>query len=184
VTRIRVITREVGKYPDIVKLQYPVQCNQCEDASCAGVCPTGATLKGADGVVTVEQDKCTGCQHCIVACPYQQRTCYYGENHEYFPGQGRTEYEIIGEELFPYQDGTVTKCDFCSERVRDGLKAGLKPGADRDATPACVNGCMVRARHFGDIDDPESEVSKLIIERNGYCINPEFDVKPSVYYVD
>ena len=184
VMRIRLITKETGKFPDINKMQYPVQCNQCEDSACAEVCPTGATLKREDGVVTVDVNKCTGCQHCVVACPYQQRTCCYGEEKEYFPGQGRTEFEIIGDMLYPFQDGTVTKCNFCSERIDVGLMAGLMPGIDRDATPACVNGCMVRARYFGDLDDPDSEVSRLIRERDGYCLNPQFDAKPSVFYID
>jgi phenylacetyl-CoA:acceptor oxidoreductase subunit 1 len=70
------------------------------------------------------------------------------------------------------------------DRIDAGLKKGLKPGLDREATPACVNVCMCRARVFGDLDDPESNVSVLIRERNGYCLHPEFGVHPSVYYVE
>jgi phenylacetyl-CoA:acceptor oxidoreductase subunit 1 len=184
VSRCQLFVGEIGQYPDAKKVTYPIHCNQCEESICVDVCPTGATIKRADGIVTVDADKCTGCQHCIVSCPYQQRTCYYGEQKEYFPGQGRTELENIGEQLYPHQDGTVVKCEFCAERIDDGLKRGLKPGIDRDATPACVNICMCKVRTFGDLDDPESEVSRLIRERSGYCLHPELGTRPSIYYVD
>jgi phenylacetyl-CoA:acceptor oxidoreductase 27-kDa subunit len=182
--RGQLLVGETGTYPKAKKFTYPVQCNQCGEAPCVDVCPTGATSKREDGIVTVDPDKCTGCQHCILACPYQQRMCYYGEQKEYFPGQGQTALEEIGEKLYPHQDGTVVKCEFCVERIDEGLKRGLKPGVDREATPACVTVCMCKARVFGDLDDPESEASKLIRENPVYCLHPEFATLPSIYYFD
>ena len=70
------------------------------------------------------------------------------------------------------------------ERIDAGLAKGLKPGIDRDATPACVNTCQARALTFGDLDDPDSEVSKLIKEKNGFQLHPEYGTDPSVYYID
>jgi len=116
-----------------------------------------------------------------MACPYQQRTFYGDDGKEYFPGQGFTEWEIIGRKLNPLQKGTVVKCTFCAERVDEGIKRGLKPGVDRDATPACVNACPAKARFFGDLDDPESEVSKLA--KRGSQLSPEHGTNPSVYYI-
>ena len=83
---------------------------------------------------------------------------------------------------FPYQSGTVLKCTFCVERLDEGIKKGLKPGVDREATPACVLTCPTQARKFGDLDDPMSEVSRLILERKAEPIHPEFGTQPSVYY--
>jgi len=69
------------------------------------------------------------------------------------------------------------------ERIDDGLKRGLKPGVDREATPACVNACVPKARVFGDLDDPDSKISILIRERRAVQFHPEFGTDPSVYYI-
>ena len=180
----RLLVGERGEYPNVTKFVYPIQCNQCENAVCVEVCPTRATYKRDDGVVVVDSDRCTGCQSCVTACPYQQRMMTYGEQKEYFPGQGQTPLEKIGELLYPHPDGTVVKCQFCEERIDAGLKKGLKPGVDQEATPACVTICMTKARVFGDLEDPDSDVSKLIREKNAYVLHPEFNTKPSIYYID
>jgi phenylacetyl-CoA:acceptor oxidoreductase subunit 1 len=121
----------------------------------------------------------------VIACPYQQRTFYGSDGSDgYFPGQGLTEFEAIGKELYPLQPGTVVKCNFCEERIDDGIRRGLRPGVDREATPACVNNCPAKARHFGNLDDPESNVSILIRQRKGFQLHPEFGTDPSVFYVN
>lgn len=179
----RVLVAETGKYPTVTKQIYPVLCNHCEEAACVKVCPTGATTKREDGIVIIDYDKCVGCRYCVIACSYQQRS-FYARQKEYFPGQGLTELEIVGQQLHPLQPGTVVKCDFCAERIDEGLKKGLRPSVDREATPVCVNACPAKARYFGDISDPSSQVSKLIKERRGFQLHPEFGTDPSVYYID
>ena len=179
----RVLIGERGKFPAVVKEMYPVLCNHCKEAACAEVCPTGATFQREDGIVQIDYDQCVGCRYCLVACTYQQRTFYDDEKREYFPGQGLTPFEKLGREIYPFQKGTVVKCNFCVERIEQGLEKGLKPGVDRDATPACVNICPVGARSFGDLDDPSSRVSELIKTRKGNQLHPEFGTDPSVYYI-
>jgi len=180
----RLLVTETGKYPRVRKISIPVLCNHCEEAICVKVCPTGASARRKDGIVTVDPDKCEGCRYCVVACPYQQRTYLQEKNKEYFPAQGLTEFEKIGQILYPHEARSVTKCNFCAERIDDGIRKGLKPGLDREATPACVNMCMVKARRFGDLDDPDNPVSVLIRERKAHPLRPELGSKPSVYYVD
>lgn len=179
----RVLISEEGKFPAVHKTILPVQCNHCKEAACVKVCPTGASTRRSDGIVLVDYDKCVGCRYCVVACPYQQRTFYSDGKTEYFPGQGLTPYELLGKQLYPYQTGTVVKCTFCVERVDEGLKKGLKPGKDREATPACVINCPAKARYFGDLDDPESEVSRLILEKRATPLHPESGTDPSIYYI-
>jgi phenylacetyl-CoA:acceptor oxidoreductase 27-kDa subunit len=180
----RLLVTEIGEYPRVKKITYPLLCNHCKKPICVDVCPTEASIQREDGIITIDADKCVGCQYCVLACPYQQRTYLENNDKEYFPGQGKTELELFGEYYKPLPAGTVIKCDFCQEKVDEGLKNGLKPGVDRDATPACVNTCMVKARHFGDLDDPESNVSKLLRERKGRQLRPDLDTDPSVYYID
>jgi len=179
----RVLISEKGQFPTIQKLIMPVQCNHCKEAACVKVCPTGATFQREDGLVLVDDKKCVGCGYCAVACPYQQRTRFDTPKLEYFPGQGFTPYEKLGKQLFPHKPGTVLKCTFCMERLDDGLKKGLKPGVDREATPACVITCPTVTRKFGDLDDPFSEVSRMIAEKKALPLHPEYDTEPSIYYI-
>ena len=179
----RLVVSETGQHAAITKAVYPVLCNHCEDAICVKVCPTGATQKRDDGIIFIDYDQCAGCRYCVIACPYQQRTYYADDQKEYFPGQGLTELEIIGKELYPLQKGSVIKCNFCLERIDEGLKQGLEPGVDRQASPACVITCPAKARNFGDLDDPRSEVSRLIKEKKASQFHPEFGTNPSVYYI-
>jgi phenylacetyl-CoA:acceptor oxidoreductase 27-kDa subunit len=163
----------------------PVRCNQCKEAPCVEVCPASATQKRPDGIVWVDQNKCVGCRYCVIACPYQNRTFLSKDkNPGYFPGFPLTGFEKKGKVLYTHQNGTTEKCNFCMERIDAGLAKGLKPGIDRDATPACVNTCQARAMTFGDLDDPESEVSILIKNKDGFQLRSEYGTEPSVYYID
>jgi molybdopterin-containing oxidoreductase family iron-sulfur binding subunit len=163
----------------------PVRCNQCKDAPCVEVCPAQATTKRPDGIVYVDQNKCVGCRYCVIACPYQNRTFLSKKlDPGYFPGYPRTRFEQKGKKIYPHQVGTTEKCNFCLERIDAGMAKGLKPGIDREATPACVNICQSRTLTFGDLDDPNSEVSKLIKEHKGFQLHTEYKTDPSVYYIE
>jgi len=177
------VEREVGGKAEVST--YPVRCNQCQEAPCVKVCPTEATQQRPDGIVWIDHDKCIGCRYCVIACPYQNRTFLSKDKDPgYFPGYEKTGFEKKGEELYPHQVGTTQKCNFCMEKIDAGLEKGLRPGIDRDATPACVNTCQARAMTFGNLDDPDSAVSKLIRERGGFQLQAEYGTEASVFYVD
>jgi len=162
-----VMEGEVGKYPSGKRVYLPLQCMHCKEPLCMKVCPTGATTQRPDGVVTVDAEKCMGCKYCVVACPYGSRY-FYREIRSYFPDQ-LTPFEKVG--YTKHTVGTVGKCDFCVGRLEKGWK------------PACVQTCPTNAIYIGDLDDPNSEVSRLIRERNGYQLHPELGSDPSVYYL-
>jgi phenylacetyl-CoA:acceptor oxidoreductase subunit 1 len=164
---------------------YSVRCNQCQNAPCVEACPTGASRQREDGIIVVDQDKCVGCRYCVIACPYQNRTFLSKDKDQgFFPGRIQTDFEKMGKKLYAHQIGTTEKCNFCAERIDSGMAKGLKPGTDREATPACVNTCPARALTFGDLDDPDSEVSKLIKEKKGFQLHPEYNTEPSVFFID
>jgi Fe-S-cluster-containing dehydrogenase component len=184
ITWPKLVAMETGGDTPIIST-YSVRCNQCKDAPCVDVCPTGATTRREDGIVTVDQNKCVGCRYCVVACPYQNRTFLSKDKDQgFFPDNGLTPFEKEGKKLYKHQLGTTEKCNFCVERIDAGLAKGLKPGVDREATPACVNTCPARALTFGDLDDPNSEVSRLIREHGGFQLHPEYNTDPSVYFID
>ena len=178
----KLLVCETGSYTDAIKHAYPVLCNHCKEPACIEACPTNATQKRDDGIVWVDQTKCIGCKFCVDACPYQVRT-YYTDRKDYFASQGATDYEQLADKLYPLKNDVVLKCNFCAERIDEGVKKGLKPGLDRDATPACVNICPAKARYFGDLDDPESEVARLVRDKDAVQLHPGFETEPSVYYV-
>ncbi len=117
----------------------------CDDAPCVSVCPTGATVQREDGIVTVAYDQCIGCGACMEACPYDARTLVTEEGW-FFGAEEPAPYESVA----PRSAGIVEKCVFCCDRVDQGLQ------------PVCVYGCPGGARIFGDLEDPESDVSKAI----------------------
>jgi Fe-S-cluster-containing dehydrogenase component len=164
----KVLTTEIGKYPNASMDFLPLLCMHCENPACVEVCPTGASYKRPDGIVVVDYDQCMGCRYCETACPYDARTIV-DEIRPYYPEFGSTPYEEVMYQK--HQAGVVEKCNFCVERVAQGQE------------PACVTTCPAYARHFGDLDDPNSEVSKLIAQRHGYQLKPELGTEPSVYYL-
>jgi len=172
-----------GEGDEAVMSIYPMRCQHCEYPVCVEVCPTGANQQSENGIVWIDQNKCVGCRYCVVSCPYQARTFNTG-NKENFPGRGLTGFEKAGKRLYPHQAGTAEKCNFCKERIEAGLARGLKPGTDREATPACVNTCPARVMTFGDLDDPCSKVSELIGEKEGVQLHTEYGTNPSIYYID
>lgn len=155
-----------GAYPDCTLSYLPVQCQHCGKPACFAVCPTGATTKDEKtGIVSVDSDLCIGCEACIKACPYEGvRTLI--KSPEYYLEV------VVGEHDAPsHKGGTVEKCTFCKNLI------------DRDEVPACMQLCPGRARHWGDLDDPESDASKAIAGRETMFLHEEAGTKPSVYYL-
>lgn len=153
-----------GTYGSNEMSYYPVNCMHCANAVCVEVCPTGATVKREDGIVTISPDDCIGCESCINACPYDVRRLIKTEPEYYLDF-------AIGDATAPkHVGGTVGKCDFCAGRV------------DRGDKPACMELCPGRARYWGDLDDPESEISKAIAGRDVHVLLEEEGTEPSFFY--
>lgn len=153
-----------GTYPDLSRSYTPVACQHCENPACLRVCPTGATYKDDKGRVEIDYDKCIGCRMCMAACPYNARSFNWEEPK-------RDPDFNYGDARVPVRPkGVAEKCTLCKERTDDGDE------------PMCVKCCPTRARVFGDLDDPNSEVSKRIKEKNARVLLPEQGTKPQVHY--
>jgi phenylacetyl-CoA:acceptor oxidoreductase 27-kDa subunit len=174
----RVLDVELGEYPDVQRAFVPVGCQHCADPPCMHVCPTTATKKRDDGIVTIDYDICIGCAYCAVACPYQAR---------YKTMRATFAYETPMENETKRRDDSrlavATKCTFCVDRIDDGLAKGLRPGIDPEATPACVNACITQTLSFGDLDDSESNVSQLIAGNRHFRMHEELGTDPGFYYL-
>jgi tetrathionate reductase subunit B len=177
----------VGKYPNVKKPFLPIRCNHCEGNEgdkvppCVKNCPEypkerqkfktpdgktiryrdGATYKRPDGLILLKNEHCTGCGKCIDACPYGARA--------------------FNKRLKSGKDSSkngITKCSSCQHRIDQGI------------VPACVNICQGRARLFGDLNDPDSEVAKLAKEfsliknRDKSTLLPGENTVPMNFYVD
>jgi Fe-S-cluster-containing dehydrogenase component len=157
----------------------PRPCMHCEHAPCVDVCPVKATYQRSDGIVMMDYDRCIGCRYCEVACPYFARAF----NWETFDGPNPMVPEWGEPDVERRPRGVVEKCTFCYQRVDRGLAGGLVPGVDEEATPACVNVCPVGARVFGDLNDPESNVSKLLASEPSFRLREDLGTAPRVYYL-
>jgi phenylacetyl-CoA:acceptor oxidoreductase subunit 1 len=169
---------EFGEYPDVQRAFVPVGCQHCDEPPCLDVCPTTATRKRADGIVTIDYDLCIGCAYCAVACPYQAR--YKTERASFAYGQA-TQSEALRFDAARL--AVATKCTFCVDRIDAGLANGQTPGVDPEATPACVNACIADALAFGDLEDPRSKVSQLLAENQHFRMHEELGTGPGFFYL-
>lgn len=142
------------------KVSMPVMCQHCEKPPCVDVCPTGASFKRVDGIVLVDKHICIGCRYCMMACPFKARS-FIHENH------------VNQKSWAPRGKGTVESCTLCVHRV------------DTGRIPACVEACEAtgnRAIIFGDLKDPNSEISKRVAEYSSIALRADLELNPGVRY--
>lgn len=141
----------------------PIFCNHCDNPPCVRVCPTQATWKREDGVVMMDWHRCIGCRYCIAACPYGSRSFNWRDPRPFIK-------EITPD--FPTRTkGVVEKCTFCDERLAKGLE------------PACVEACTAKALVFGNLNDSNSNVRKLLKENYSIRRKPGLGTNPEIYYL-
>ncbi|MDF1715461.1 MAG: 4Fe-4S dicluster domain-containing protein [Antarcticimicrobium sp.] len=144
------------------EVNLPMMCQHCESPPCVDVCPTGASFKRDDGIVLVDKHICIGCRYCMMACPFKARSFV----HEPVTNQ---------KPHAPRGVGTVESCTLCVHRV------------DAGGIPACVEACTAAghgAMVFGDLRDPESEISRRLAEFPSAALRPDLDLNPGVRYAE
>jgi molybdopterin-containing oxidoreductase family iron-sulfur binding subunit len=185
---------EEGEFPNSRVWFMPRPCQHCDNAACVKVCPVGARYKREDGLTATDFDRCIGCRYCEVACPYGVN--YFNwkkpEKNYYMNWDDPDIIPLTNGDSVPYANpdlqaaygpeqrriaggghlkGVMEKCTFCVHRLEQGLE------------PACVNVCPTRAIKFGDLDDPDSEVSRVLREKPSFRLLEEVGTEPRVHYV-
>ncbi|MDP1607329.1 MAG: 4Fe-4S dicluster domain-containing protein [Rhodocyclaceae bacterium] len=138
----------------------PMMCQHCEHPPCVDVCPTGASMKRADGIVLVDRHTCIGCRYCMLACPYKARSFVHMTLTEQNP-------EV------PRGQGCVESCTFCVQRV------------DKGQIPACVEACA-NAEHnamlFGDLNDLNSAIAQRVAQVKTTQVRADLKLNVGVRY--
>lgn len=154
-----------GTFPNLSMAWFTLACQHCDAPACVEACPTGASVKREDGIVTVNAEECIGCKSCMAACPYEVRTLLDDEPQWYLEF-------AVGDQTMPAHVGnTVEKCTFCVERIERGER------------PACVDVCQACARYFGDLDDESSEIAQVLKEREWDQLLADQGTGPCVYFL-
>jgi len=159
----------------------PRPCMHCDDPPCIKVCPVGATRLNREGIVAQVFARCIGCRYCTTACPYTVR--YFNWFKPQWPEPLD---KMINPDVSVRPKGVVEKCTFCHHRLqkaRDQARAenrDLRPG---EYVPACVEACPAGAMFFGDLSDPDSEVSRLARSRRAFRLLEDLGTKPKVIYL-
>jgi Fe-S-cluster-containing dehydrogenase component len=202
-----------GKFPDTTHWVMPVLCNHCSDAACVEACPVTpnkAMYKTPEGITMHDPSLCIGCRDCQSACPYSNDELdatsldgatysvisYNSRNKPVQPRWVDSSSAIAGAtasgaataakagvpvpamNVFASQDvgplrkpRIIEKCTFCAHRTLNGMQ------------PACVEACPSQARIFGDLDDANSPVAKILHSKKTFVLKPEGGTRPNVYYV-
>ncbi len=150
---------------DAEERSLPAMCFHCERPPCAHVCPVAATFVRKDGIVLIDKHRCIGCRYCMIACPYKARS-FVSKKVKHEPGDN--------DNVPLRMHGVVEKCTFCVHLIDKGEK------------PACVTACSKAGGGgmiFGDLADPDSEVSKIIKTSKASRIRADFGTNPRVFYL-
>ena len=190
------ISKTVGTFPNVGLDFIPALCNHCENAPCVKVCPAGAMCKGDGGITTHTPENCIGCRSCFTMCPFGSIERHSEETHKFWRStraaiDGCTSIPAdvtkkVGGTVIPNYNadrerhlagsglrtkGIVEKCTFCDHRVKEGK------------LPFCVVSCPANARVFGDLNDPDSDVSKLVAKYRPMRLKEHLGTEPRVFYI-
>jgi molybdopterin-containing oxidoreductase family iron-sulfur binding subunit len=171
-----------GEYPHIKARFIPRPCMHCDNPPCTRVCPVDATYKNPEGLIGQVYSRCIGCRYCTAACPYTVK--YF---NWYPPDWPKEMCAGLNPDVAKRPKGVVEKCTFCHHRlqkVRDKAKAEDREFKAREYVPACLQTCPTGAIYFGDLDDPESTVSKLSRSPRAFQLLEELGTHSKVIYLN
>ena len=168
----------------------PVMCQHCDNAPCENVCPVSATPHSEEGLNQMAYNRCVGTKYCVNNCPYKVRRFnwfQYVKNDEFdFASNSDLGRMVLNPDVTVRSRGVVEKCSFCVQRIQEKkaeAKVAGKKLSDGEVQPACVQSCPANALVFGDMNDPESKISKYLKNERNYHLLEELHTLPSVGYL-
>jgi Fe-S-cluster-containing dehydrogenase component len=180
---IRIERYWVGEYPDVKARFLPILCQHCGSAPCESVCPAYASVHSQRENLNVQvYNRCIGTRYCANNCPYKVR--FFNHFEPIFT-------EPLDQQLNPdvtvRSAGVMEKCTFCVQRIRRAEEKALaegRPLGDGEVVPACVQTCPTSALVFGDLYDPESQVTRLVNHNaRKFRLLEHLGTEPAVYYL-
>ena len=176
-----ILTIHEGEYPHVKVRYIPRPCYHCDNPPCTKVCPVRATYLNEEGIVTQIFPQCIGCRYCMAACPYTVKSYDW-----YQPWWPKEMASALNPDVSVRPAGVVEKCTFCIHRLQKAKEQVAAEGRELredDYIPACVESCPTQAFSFGDLDNRDSEVSKLVRNPRAHRLLEELGTKPKVYYL-
>lgn len=199
-TWLRIDRYFFGDYENPNVVYQPLMCQHCDNAPCENVCPVAATNHSSEGLNQMTYNRCIGTRYCANNCPFKVRRFNWLDytTADIFPAN---EYPINNEELHFYADnltrmvlnpdvtvrsrGVIEKCSFCVQRIQEGKLTAKKEGRslrDNDVKTACQTACPTGAITFGDLNNKQGDLNKVLGSELNYRLLEETNVQPSVHY--
>ena len=170
----------------------PVMCQHCNHAPCETVCPVLATNHTTDGLNAMVYNRCIGTRYCANNCPYKVRRFNWfqydtlGKFAAVNPSQDDWGRMVLNPDVVVRSRGVMEKCSMCVQRIQGGklkAKSENRKLVDGEIEMACQQSCPTNAIVFGDLNDANSEASKMFADDRAYFLLEEVGVKPSVSYM-
>jgi molybdopterin-containing oxidoreductase family iron-sulfur binding subunit len=180
---IRVDNYYEGGLDNPVTLHQPVTCMHCEDAPCEVVCPVGATVHSAEGLNEMVYNRCVGTKYCLNNCPYKVRRFNFFLYADFVTESLKLQ---RNPDVTVRSRGVMEKCSYCVQRInraRIEAEKQNRPLKDGEIVTACQQACPAQAIVFGDINDPESRLSRSRSEKRTYGLLSELGTRPRTTYL-
>jgi molybdopterin-containing oxidoreductase family iron-sulfur binding subunit len=177
-------------YENVKVMFQPVMCQHCSNAPCETVCPVNAISHSSEGLNQQVYNRCVGTKYCANNCPYKVRRfnwfAYYENDRFDYNMNSNLGRMVLNPDVVVRSRGVMEKCSFCVQRVQMGKLEAKKDGRavkDGDVKTACMQTCPANAIVFGDLNDPNSQISKLVENKRAYGILKDLGVRPNVTYM-
>ncbi|MDH7603266.1 MAG: 4Fe-4S dicluster domain-containing protein [Melioribacter sp.] len=186
---IRIDRYYSGTEEEPIVSNQPMLCQHCDNAPCENVCPVSATNHSPDGLNQMVYNRCVGTRYCSNNCPYKVRRFNFYNFRDHFQNayyENELTSLVNNPEVTVRSRGVMEKCTFCIQRIMEARSNAIKEGREikgNDVVTACQQACPSNAIIFGDMNDPDSEISKLRNHNLSYYVLEELNIKPNVTYI-